>query len=309
MINKELLYSKYFLSPDELFPGGIFNVHTDEKGIAFWDYKGYLGLHREYVPWVILFYALGNYNLYYDTFNELYLENFLNNVDYLVKNITDRGNYGIWLARFPWVAPYYLCKPPWASGIYQGLGLSVMVRAWALTGDQKYMDTAQKALLSFEVPVSEGGVLKVDKEGFWWYEEYACSRSANVLNGFIFSLIGLFKYYDISKCLKSLCLFNNGIETVKHYLKKFELNFIIFKWSKYDDKLLVYSGPKYHEWHIKQLMKLYEITEDKEFLHWAVKWSRYQEKYSSIIKAKWFVHLWSFYVKIIKKLAQFIYKI
>jgi heparosan-N-sulfate-glucuronate 5-epimerase len=301
------LYPKYFLSHDKIFPDGVFNVPVDENGVATWDYKGHLGLHKEYNPTMIALYALSLYNLYHDTLKEIYMDKFFTNVDFLVKNFADRGIYGVWLYDFPWIAPGCFCKPPWGSSLAQGLGISVMVRAWMLAKDNEYLHTAKKALASFEVPVPSGGVLTIDKGGFWWYDEYACTKSANVLNGFLCALIGICELHDVTKDDKAKFLLNKGIETAKKFMKKFDLNLFAFKWSKYDDKLLLYSGPKYHSWHVKQLIKLYEITEDKEFLKWAVKWSRYQEKYSSIINAKWFRLLWRSYVQTIRKLAQHVY--
>lgn len=301
MKRRKHLYPKYFLSHNEIFPNGVFNIPLDENGVATWDYKGHLGLHEEYNPTMIALYTLSMYNLYYDTLKK-YLDEFFRNANYLVKNLAGRGTYGVWLVNFPWIAPCYLCKPPWVSGLSQGLGISVMVRAWTLTKDNKYLHAAEKALASFEVPISKGGVLTIDKGGSWWYDEYACTKSANVLNGFLCALIGIHELYDVTKDGKAKFLLSKGIETAKKFMKRFDLNLFIFKWSKYDDKLLVYSGPKYHEWHVKQLMKLYEITEDREFLNWAAKWSRYQEKYNSITKAKWFVLFWRFYSRVIKKL-------
>ena len=248
------------------------------------------------------------YNLYHDASRKSYLEKFFKHADFLVENLTTRGNFGVWLVQFPWIAPCYFCKQPWISGMYQGLGLSALVRGWKISKNEKYLVAAQKVLLSFEVPVSKGGVLKVDRRGFWWYDEYACARSANVLNGFLFALIGIYEYYDVSKDPKALTLFDNGIKTALHYIEEYDLNFPVFKWSKYDDKLLFYSGPKYHNWHVKQLLKLHEITRDKEFLTWALRWSEYQKKYSSLIKSKLF-RLWMrLYSEATIKIAEVAYK-
>jgi len=152
-------------------------------------------------------------------------------------------------------------------------------------------------------------VLKVDREAFWWYDEYACARRANVLNGFLFALIGIYEYYDASKDPKALVLFSNGIKTVMHYIDKFDLNFLVFKWSKYDDKLNFYSGPKYHSWHVKQLIKLHEITRDKKFLNWAMRWSKYQQKYNSLANSKFFRLLMKLYRDTTRKIAEVAYRV
>jgi len=309
MTNK-LPYPKYFLSHRELFSKpDIFHIPTDENGIALWDYKGRLGLHIEYVPWVVSFYALGMYNLYYDTYEKTYLEKFFKHADFLVENLTETENCEGWLVQFPWIAPCCFCKPPWISSMYQGLGLSTLARAWVISKNEKYLVTAQRALHSFEVPVYKGGVLKVDGKGFWWYDEYACARRPNVLNGFLFALIGIREYYDVSKDSKALVFFDNGIKTAMHYMDKYDLNLHVLKWSKYDDRLIFYSGPKYHNWHVKQLVKLHEITKDKEFLTWAIRWSEYQQKYNSFVRSKPFRLLWFLYRETTKKLARVVYEV
>jgi len=307
-VKKQQLYPKYCLSPDELFPSGIFNVPVDDDGVAMWDYKGRLGLHKEYNPTMIAFYALSMYNFYSDTLKETYLGKFFANADFLVKNLADRGIYGVWLYDFPWIAPSYVCKVPWVSCLAQGLGISVMVRAWMLTKNNDYLLTAKKALASFEVPVPKGGVLRIDENGFWWYDEYCCTKSANVLNGFLCALIGIHELYDITKDQQAKFLFGKGIETAKNFMERFELNLFIFKWSKYDDAFLLYSGTKYHNWHIKQLMNLYEITRNKFFFMYAIKWSEYQKKYNALINSKIFNFIWASYVRVLRRLYEFLNK-
>lgn len=272
-----------------------------------WDYKGRLGLHQEYNPTMIGLYALSMYNLYSKTSKKTYSDEFFRHADFLVKTLSENRNFGVWLVKFHWIAPCYLCIPPWTSGLSQGLGLSMMTRAWILSGDKKYLNAAQKALLSFEVPVSKGGVLTVDKNGFWWYDEYACTKSANVLNGLLFALIGIYEFYDSIRDSKALFLFNKGLETTKNYLKKFDLNGFIFKWSRYDDKLFIYSGSKYHHWHVKQLMELYKFTGDETLLRWAKKWLRYEQVYKPMVSNLLFNYPWYMFVAILKKLFTFCY--
>ena len=49
--------------------------------------------------------------------------------------------------------------PPWLSSITQGEGASLMTRLHAETGEERYAESARRALLCFGVPSSEGGVL------------------------------------------------------------------------------------------------------------------------------------------------------
>jgi len=183
-----------------------------------------------------------------------------------------------------------------------------MVRAWMLTKDKDYLVTAKKALGAFAVPISRGGVLKITDDGFWWYV-WGTGERAKPLNAHLFALIGIYEFYDVTRDSKARFLFDKGIETVKNIVGKYDLNLLLFRWSKYDDKLLLYSGPKYHNFHVKQLMKLFSITRDKQFLDWGVRWSNCQKRYGSQTDKWFFKLLWACYVIAIKKLSQKLYKI
>src|SRR5260370_9661573 len=85
----------------------------------------------------------------------------------------------------------------------QGVAISVLTRAYRITEDSDYLQSATRALLPFTKNVDDGGV----RRGFSlasgtsaagnFYEEYPTrSYSAFTLNGFMFALIGL---YDLSQ--------------------------------------------------------------------------------------------------------------
>jgi len=301
-------YPKYFLSHRDLFPEpDIFHISTDKNGVALWDYKGRVGLHLEYVPWVVSFYALGMYNLYCDKHEEGYLKKFFEQVDFLVETFFRGENCGMWPVELPWVSAGYVCVPPYAIAMYQGLGISVMMRAWALTEDKLFLDIAKEALSSFSVAASKGGVLKVDEKGFWWYED-ACLKSNNILNHFLFALVGIYEYYDVTRDSDALFLLSQGTKTLDYYLNRYELNLVFVKWSRYDDGLLVYSGQKYHSWHVKQLLKLYKATGEKKFFAKAKEWFEYQQRYSFIVDSKFFRFVWRFlYSSPLHKLYELMY--
>lgn len=64
---------------------------------------------------------------------------------------------GSWLHREPF--PHtFLLPPPWASGITQGQGASLLVRLCAQTGDAELAAAARLALSPLFTPQAEGGV-------------------------------------------------------------------------------------------------------------------------------------------------------
>lgn len=84
--------------------------------------------------------------------------------------------------------------PGWHSAMAQGHGLSTMVRAYKTTLDTKYIVPLRKALGPYTVSSADGGVRAIFMNKYVWFEEYPTTPSNFVLNGFIFSLFGLYDF-------------------------------------------------------------------------------------------------------------------
>jgi len=193
----------------------------------------------------------------------------LNQANWLVNNLKIRSSdFGVWEYNFDFKR--YNCKSPWISAMAQGQGISVLVRAYILTGKEKYLKTANKALRAFSISVDEGGVLSYGENDYVFYEEYACPKSSKVLNGFIFSLFGLYDYYIATYDSTAFTLFYEGIESLKNNLCRYDSG----DWTYYDC-LGLKASLSYHKLHIEQLKALYSITNDEFFMYYAKKWSNY----------------------------------
>lgn len=236
----------------------------DEYGIVIAD--------EQYNPVTISQYALANYNYYASTREERYKEEFLKHADWLAANqvVTDKG-FGVWYYNFNCTG--YQCHAPWISAMAQGQAISVLTRAYSLTKDESYLQTAELAISPFEHSWDEGGVRFADEDGNIFYLEYACESHPCVLNGFIFSLLGLHDYYLTTGDEKALNLFSDGIETLKVRLKDYDTG----DWTWYS--LPEYSkntvGESYHRLHYQLLFELYFVTGERHFLEYAEKWCSY----------------------------------
>ncbi len=199
---------------------------------------------------------------------------FLNCADWLVINAVDRENFTVWEYAFPWSS--YGLNAPWISGMAQGQGIQVLARAYNLTGDMKYMNIANSSLQSFFIEVKNGGVTyKNLKTGGWWYEEYPIPndlKEARVLNGFIFALFGIYEYYQITGDEKAKYLFDKGIIELKNHLSDYDTG----EWTYYDN-LGKHANIMYHNVHTKQMLQLYDITQDPVFMRFYQKWKNYQD--------------------------------
>ena len=263
--------TKYHLeSNSQLFysvaPKG--NIITkDRNGIVL--YKIPYTSNYDYYPVYVAEYALGSLNKYVDTDNEKYKEEFFKHADWLVENITNKGDFGVWEHRYK--LPYYDFKIPWVHGMAQGLAVSALLRAYQLTSNDTYLETAKKAYGSFEKDIEEGGIRYTDASGDTWLEEYAVLPPAHILNGFIFVLFGVYDFYNITKDKNALNLWSKEIETLEKNLRKYDNGY----WSQYN---LIHRHParkSYHTLHIKQLKVLYNLTKKEIFNEYAKRWEKY----------------------------------
>ncbi|VDK45502.1 unnamed protein product [Taenia asiatica] len=123
--------------------------------------------------------------------------------EWLMENQAQDGSWRV-PAKHAFTRDVYL-KPGWCSAMGQGQGISLLVRVSQLTGEKDLLTAAYRALAPFSrsvhlsrSPDEACGVRAnfLGQSTLPWYEEYPAVPSVFVLNGFIFSLIGL---YDLSK--------------------------------------------------------------------------------------------------------------
>ena len=251
----------------------------DDDGIIVVDYKrNKLGV--QYNPVTIAQYAMSNYNAYIETHSQQNLDEFSKHCNWLINNFVDKGEWGVWYYNFYHITPGFECLKPWVSSMAQGQGISALIRYHSLSDDQNALEIARKALAAYDIPVSKGGVLRVDEKGLKWYEEYACLRMGTVLNGFIFALIGAKEWHEYTGDYDGHKKFNAGIASLKQSIKNFELRLPLMKWTRYDNKFVVHSGRNYHDLHVRQLKTLYDLTSDQFFYIYYHKWKDWQETYS-----------------------------
>jgi len=252
-----------------------YSGHYDSAGIPMLDYHGAIGLH--YNPIAIAQYGLGNYNLFCQTGEKEYSNRFFSSADWLVENLEQNpAGLWVWNHHFDWEYRALL-KAPWYSALAQGQGISLLVRAYKDTDNNKYLRSAQRAFESFLAKIEHGGVSFDDENGFTWFEEYIVSPLAptHVLNGFIWASWGIYDFYLATGDSKAKLLFSKVINTLEANLKDFDIGY----WSLYEQSgtlLKMIASPFYHKLHIVQLHVLHRITGIQYFREVADKWEGYQ---------------------------------
>src|SRR5579884_662913 len=118
----------------------------DGVGIPQLDYRGQIGI--QYNPIAIAQWGLGNYNRFMREGSLDARNRFLRASEWLCDRL-EKNSFGlyVWNHYFDWEYRQRL-KAPWYSGLAQGQGISLLVRAQAETGDRKYLDCAAMAFAS-----------------------------------------------------------------------------------------------------------------------------------------------------------------
>ena len=256
--------------------------HHDSTGIPMLNYHGQIGL--QYNPIAIAQWGLGNYNLFRQTQSPERQRNFLKASDWLCTHL-EQNSHGLWVwnHHFDWEYRTTL-KAPWYSGLAQGQGISLLMRAHAETGAAKYMDAANRAYQSFLASTDEGGVIFTDEHGDLWFEEYIVSPPTHILNGFIWAIWGIHDYALATGNASAHDLFTRAVKTLRTNLHRYDAGF----WSLYEEsgtRLPMLASAFYHRLHIVQLRVMHRLTGDKVFADYADRWEGYAQSRSRRTRA------------------------
>ena len=211
-----------------------------------------------------------------------HLAQFYYAADWLVSHQDKHGGWPIAVTRK--LADGQLELPPgWYSAMAQGQSISVLVRAYLRTKRREYLDAALRSTAIFNIPSSLGGVRAMFVDRFPWYEEYPTTPSCFVLNGFIYSLIGLYDLKTVvssGEALEATKLYDEGIVSLKAMLPLFDTG----SGSVYDLRHFTLSGTApnlarwdYHATHVNQLLLLSNIDPDPLFRSIGQRWIGYMK--------------------------------
>lgn len=207
-------------------------------------------------------YGLAAYDLFLKTHDDNYKNKLLACADWAVENQQPDGGWVTFTYRDP-EHPY--------SSMAQGEGISMLIRAHIVTADSKYMDAVNKAKNFMLKPINEGGTTSYDNDNVIFYEY---TDSPIVLNGWIFSLWGLYDYCKYTKDEKAKDILEQTLASLKKKLPDFDIKY----WSKYEDGKKICS-PFYHKLHVAQLSVMFDLFGDEIYKEYAEKWNKYQKSF------------------------------
>lgn len=256
-------------------------VFVDSQGIPYVNYN----TGKSYNATTISLFALLAHNRFLERGQAKDKEEFLHLANWIAAHQTNEC--GCWYHDFDFTYPVLdeTIHKPWISAMTQGLAISVMTRAYVLTRDTRYLQTAELGLIPFSRKVEEGGVVRnlsilanLDRRGeTWFYEEYPTQPDPTyTLNGFMFSLLGL---YDLSRLQSPRAeeLLQDGLRALRVMVPLYDMG----DGSSYDLIHLtrpprsVHRDTGYHLVHITLLNAIGSATGDGDLLWYRDRWNSY----------------------------------
>lgn len=249
-------------------------IKFDNEGVV----KTFLFGEHMYHPVQIASFGNIQYSNFIHTNDKSFLEDAIKQAIYFV-NASDNDDGFLFYSIDDYIVPGTKdkLKAPWPSAMAQGQALSLLSRIYKNTGEAKYLTACKKILIPITLPVDKGGV-KGDFNGHVFYEEYPSkSYPTHVLNGFMFTLIGLYDCYENTRLPLAKTLYEQGIETLKYALPYFDNhNISLYHLGHLNGTgMPVFIDPKYHLIHINQLNFFYGIEKAEIFKYYRDRWSDY----------------------------------
>jgi hypothetical protein len=204
-------------------------------------------------------YGLAAYDLFLTTHNDTYKTKVLACADWAVENQQNNGGWDAFMFENP-EHPY--------SSMAQGEGISMLIRAHIITQDERYISAVHKAKDFMLMSIADGGTTDYQGDNVYLYEY---THNPLILNGWIFSLWGLYDYCKYIKDESVEKVLVKSLGSLKKKLPEYDIGY----WSKYDDGKRICS-PFYHKLHIAQLTVMYDLFEDEIYREYAHKWKVYQ---------------------------------
>lgn len=257
----------YDIFPFDFSENTTDRLRFDKNGIPLYNIQGSF----KYNPAVIAGYGLYCYNKYILTHQICYIEEAKKIADLIIEKIEkDTGNI---YYNFDLFDKHSSLKSPWISAMAQGVAISLLSRIYIYTRELKYLNFACEAEKPLKKNINEGGVKKSLCD-YYFYEEYPNKLPPFTLNGFIYTLIGLYDLSSVHKNDKEAeILYYKGVEALKYILPLYDNNelstYDLFHLSNDNKALLNY---KYHNVHIKLLNTINSITPDEKFQYYYKVW-------------------------------------
>lgn len=207
-------------------------------------------------PIQIIQYALGCYELYLKTKDNIYLKKMIHCSEKVLSLINEDGSISCMYFVKGLNNPY--------SAMCQGECISLLCRTFKETGDKKYYEAALKA---YDFLINEKHKFAVSKSfNNLDYCLFEYPEKGIVLNGYIFALFGIYDVYLLTAQQSVKHIFDISLSSLRLIIDNFNYN----GWSFYDLDGH-YASRFYHKLHVDLLAAL-NVISSNSFLEYKEKW-------------------------------------
>lgn len=230
--------------------------------------RHYRSIGVQYNPTRVAAYGLAHYNAFRNGSSAAHREHFMRAANWFASSANGRWSY-----EFPWGD----LEPPWISCMSQGEGISVLTRAFQLTGEQQYLDVALRAAEPFRVPLAAGGVRSSLDDGSVFLEEYPDANASRTLNGFLYALVGISDLAHLVPETAANVEFRALCDTIASQWERWDTGY----WSAYDlhqspSGLRNPASPDYHNIHVTLFRFLARVIPDVRLMAPVRRWTYYR---------------------------------
>jgi D-glucuronyl C5-epimerase C-terminus len=241
------------------------NIPVDAEGVALSRYQGRVVYH----PLAIARYGIKLLQSYRINHDPAYLLRAEANANFLLKTAVSRDGALYIPYRFTFALfgnPSDLMRAPWYSAMNQGAALTLFLRLYVATGDQRWRSVADSTFATFVQRKSTkrpwiAFVPRRYDRRYIWFEEYAKNPPTQPLNGHIYALFGVYEYALTTGSKAAVNVFDGGVTTVRRQVHRFRVRGQV---SYYSLRVHV-QYPSYHCIHIGMLKLLTRMTGDRWF--------------------------------------------
>lgn len=243
-------------------------VHIENTGFGKLDNNNIPKFNDRYSPILIIQYSLICLeHIYLEKNISKYKAHLKSNLNWLENNAHKFKESLVWRESY---CEKYKIKEGWISGMTQGQALSLFLRAHQYFKNNNYLTISHKVFNAFQYDINDGG-FKRNEKGYIWFEEYTTNYPSYVLNGYCYSILGLYDYYRVTKKKEAKELWEDSLTSLEHYFPKFD----VWYWSYYDlNKKELVSRYYQKNVHIPLAKIFFQLTKNPIYSYYAKKWEK-----------------------------------
>jgi glycosyltransferase involved in cell wall biosynthesis len=232
-----------------------------------------------YHPAAVARYALAQWNAYLANGRVKHRQAFMAQVSWLCEHeVCLNTGASVW--PMPLYARSNHARTATISALTQGNVISVLTRAYRLTGAETFLHTARRAVRPFLLDILDGGVSAPIGDDGIFFEEAAMYPAAHVLAAHLFAILGLHDYVAATNDREIAAIIERGHTTLHRFLTEFDAKF----WSRGDLLKRNLASPASHALHAALLKALARHLPCEQCEAQAKLWAAWQHRFTARLR-------------------------